>query len=212
MQKALAHFGYYDGTIDGISGRQTRAAISDLQTQQEWPVTGQLTDDQKRILLTNYADAQNGQSAPAAVDNQAKVDQLFAMINGQNPGAGGARPGPTVSPIPARRSAWRRRPAIVGLTAETPPAPQHDRRESAARDRRFGKHCPTRPAAAAPTGGVRRVSRKEPGARSVLQRTLGRLAAVGRDLHEAAGRRRRPGAGGVLAHRRQHAGAPCSGC
>ena len=61
--------------------------------------TGEPTDDEKRILLTNYADAQNGQSAPAADDNKAKVDQLFAMINGIFP-----------APAPAARQPSRRFP------------------------------------------------------------------------------------------------------
>ena len=155
VQKALAHFSYYDGTIDGISGPQTRAAISALQTQQEWPVTGQLTDDQKRILLTNYADAQNGQSAPAAVDNQAKVDQLFAMING-NPGAGTGA-GPTVSPIPATGVAPATGGVLIGGNTATP---QPTVTTVAASMDGFGKHCPDAATAAAPTGGVLAVSGK----------------------------------------------------
>ena len=209
VQKALAHFSYYDGTIDGLSGPQTRAAISALQTQQEWPVTGQLTDDQKRILLSNYADAQNGQTAPAAVDNQGQGRP--ALRDDQRPESGRW----------PRRRAWRRpdsfadsrdrlscrRPA-ESSSAETPrrPARRHDgrprRRTGSARTAPTGPRLPPRRPAACwrspagtwcPTSSATRV----------------RPPCCGRPRPSRSCRASTsPGAGGVLAHRREHAGAP----
>jgi hypothetical protein len=43
VQRALAHLGYYDGTVDGVFGPDTRAAIRRWQHEEHQPMTGHLT-------------------------------------------------------------------------------------------------------------------------------------------------------------------------
>jgi N-acetylmuramoyl-L-alanine amidase len=43
VQKDLANLGYYQGSIDGIYGRNTRDAVGRYQTEHNLTVTGTLT-------------------------------------------------------------------------------------------------------------------------------------------------------------------------
>ncbi|MYZ50439.1 peptidoglycan-binding domain-containing protein, partial [Propylenella binzhouense] len=100
VQKALAFYGLYTGAIDGLAGPGTRAAVSALQTKMGWAVTGTLKPDEQAALLAQYASDQKGGPAPATGNNTGpKVDELFAMINGQNrPGAAGQQGGVVMVP------------------------------------------------------------------------------------------------------------------
>ncbi len=51
VQRALAALGYYDGRIDGIIGKGTRAAIRRYQHELKQPMTGHLTADQATSLV-----------------------------------------------------------------------------------------------------------------------------------------------------------------
>ncbi len=51
-QTALAHLGYYDGTIDGVFGPDTRAAIRRFQFELHDPLTGRLTAAQATHLVS----------------------------------------------------------------------------------------------------------------------------------------------------------------
>lgn len=51
VQRALAALGYYDGRIDGIIGKGTRAAIRRYQHELKQPMTGHLTTDQATSLV-----------------------------------------------------------------------------------------------------------------------------------------------------------------
>ena len=44
VQTALFALGFYNGTIDGIPGAETSAAISRYQLKNNLPVTGRLSD------------------------------------------------------------------------------------------------------------------------------------------------------------------------
>lgn len=59
-QSALNYFGFPAGTADGVSGRQTRAAISNYQSYLGYPATGQLTDYERSMLQTSYQRAMAG--------------------------------------------------------------------------------------------------------------------------------------------------------
>ena len=50
VQRGLAARGYDIGTIDGVVGTQTRAAISDFQKRQGLAMTGQATRDVLALL------------------------------------------------------------------------------------------------------------------------------------------------------------------
>jgi hypothetical protein len=51
VQAALRQLGYYDGTVDGVFGPETRAAIRRYQHELQAPMTGQLTADQATKLV-----------------------------------------------------------------------------------------------------------------------------------------------------------------
>ncbi len=52
VQTALTKVGYYDGRIDGIFGSETRAAIRRYQHEVNAPMTGIITPEQSRALLS----------------------------------------------------------------------------------------------------------------------------------------------------------------
>lgn len=45
VQTALFAYGYYDGTIDGVIGPQSKAALSEMQSQYGLPITGTINPD-----------------------------------------------------------------------------------------------------------------------------------------------------------------------
>lgn len=53
-QTALNYFGFPAGTPDGVLGRNSRAAISSMQAYLNFPVTGQLTQFERGILVGAY--------------------------------------------------------------------------------------------------------------------------------------------------------------
>jgi len=53
-QTALNYFGYPAGTPDGVLGRKSRAAVSLMQAYLGFPVTGQLTQFERDILVGAY--------------------------------------------------------------------------------------------------------------------------------------------------------------
>ena len=54
VQTSLNYFSFPAGTPDGVFGRKTRSAVSSMQVYMNYPVTGQLTEFQKTVLLTSY--------------------------------------------------------------------------------------------------------------------------------------------------------------
>lgn len=59
-QIALSYFGFPAGTPDGFMGIQTRLAIRDFQGFMGFPVTGQLNDHERIVLMEAYDRAQSG--------------------------------------------------------------------------------------------------------------------------------------------------------
>jgi hypothetical protein len=54
VQRALAHFGYYDGKLDGVFGPDTRAAIRRWQFEEHQPMTGHLTAQEASKLASTW--------------------------------------------------------------------------------------------------------------------------------------------------------------
>lgn len=60
VQTALNYFGYNVGTPDGSIGPKSRAAISEYQAFLGYPATGELTENERLILVTAYQRAVAG--------------------------------------------------------------------------------------------------------------------------------------------------------
>lgn len=54
VQSALNFFGFDTGSVDGILGRKSRAAISDFQTFMDYEATGNLTREERLFLLSTF--------------------------------------------------------------------------------------------------------------------------------------------------------------
>lgn len=63
IQTSLNYFGFPAGTPDGVSGRKTRTAISNVQAFLGYPATGQLTEFEKQFLVGSYHRAVAGGAA-----------------------------------------------------------------------------------------------------------------------------------------------------
>ncbi|MBE0452560.1 peptidoglycan-binding domain-containing protein [Roseovarius autotrophicus] len=59
-QTALNYFGFPAGTPDGVSGRNTRNAISQYQAHMGYPVNGYLAEHERQFLISSYYRAQSG--------------------------------------------------------------------------------------------------------------------------------------------------------
>lgn len=86
-QRALAALGLYDGPVDGTSSPATKAAILQFQGRLNEKPTGQLTSNQRRVLMANYAASLNNK-APSQPNNGA--DPLFAALGAGAATAAGA--------------------------------------------------------------------------------------------------------------------------
>lgn len=62
-QVALNYFGFPAGVPDGVSGRNTRNAISQYQVHMGYPATGYLNEWERQYLITSYHRAQTGGAA-----------------------------------------------------------------------------------------------------------------------------------------------------
>ncbi|UWQ78395.1 caspase family protein [Leisingera sp. S132] len=58
IQQSLNYFGFPAGTVDGQLGRKSREAISTYQAYLGYPVTGQLNDFEKDLLVSSFQRAQ----------------------------------------------------------------------------------------------------------------------------------------------------------
>ena len=58
VQTALNFFEFDAGPVDGIMGEQTRTAIEAYQTYLDYPVTGQLTEEEGQFLVGSYRKAE----------------------------------------------------------------------------------------------------------------------------------------------------------
>ena len=81
VQRELARLGVYTGTIDGLSGSRTRAAISSWQTAAGLKATGEATADLLTALRQPVAAAPPAAApVPPVVKEAASTDQVAAAV------------------------------------------------------------------------------------------------------------------------------------
>jgi hypothetical protein len=68
IQHRLANLGFYQGEIDGIIGPMTREALSNFQSRTGLPVTGQLDDDTRQLLLHRHDEVHDRLPQPVPND------------------------------------------------------------------------------------------------------------------------------------------------
>jgi len=60
IQTALNYFEFDAGIVDGVMGQQSRSSIRAYQAYLQFPVTGQLTDEEQSYLLSSFKEIANG--------------------------------------------------------------------------------------------------------------------------------------------------------
>ena len=78
LQEDLAKAGYYDGTLDGVYGPSTVAAVEALQKAHGLPVTGTMDKATEAALQTDLA-AKGGVTAQAEVASTAALQQTLKL-------------------------------------------------------------------------------------------------------------------------------------
>ncbi|MCL4676758.1 MAG: peptidoglycan-binding protein, partial [Pararhodobacter sp.] len=76
---ALNHFYFHVGTPDGVLGRQSRAGISQYQAYLSFPVTGELGEFERQVLITAYQRAIAGGAEVTRV-SQRHPDGLRGLL------------------------------------------------------------------------------------------------------------------------------------
>jgi len=108
VQSALNHFYFNVGTPDGVLGRQSRAGISQYQSYLGFPMTGELTEFQRQVLISSYQRAQFGgpqviqvsQSHPDGLRGLLRVVRDEMMGVPQTPSVTAAAPAPVAPATP----------------------------------------------------------------------------------------------------------------
>jgi hypothetical protein len=80
VQLALTYFGFDAGPSDGVSGKKTRAAISEYQILLGYQPTGQLTAFEKQFLLDTHVQAQQSVSA-SSTSNTANIPTRLVLTD-----------------------------------------------------------------------------------------------------------------------------------
>lgn len=100
IQRALNHYGYSVGTVDGSLGKRSRNAISDYQKSKGMKATGKLTGQQKSELLTSYGNAKqknnNAATQAAAIGALGLGNQV---IRNRNETPASARQNAIITPV-----------------------------------------------------------------------------------------------------------------
>ncbi len=95
VQTALNYFNFDAGVADGVFGRRTRSAVSDLQAYMNFPISGELSAYEKDFLLSSFARAEAGGATTSNIiltDPEGSRALLTAYLanpigNGNNLGA-----------------------------------------------------------------------------------------------------------------------------
>ena len=127
VQTALNHFYFNVGAPDGVLGRQSRAGISQYQSYLGFPMTGDLTEFQRQVLITAYQRAQFGgpqviqvsQSHPDGLRGLLQVVRDEMMGVPQSPAVMAVAPAPTAPAAPAQGTAAAGMPNFVSGGART---------------------------------------------------------------------------------------------
>ena len=93
VQNALNHFAWNVGTADGVLGSRSRTGISQYQAYMQFPVTGQLSDIERTILVSAYQKAMLGGAAvtQVAATHRDGVRGLLQESRDQILGGGGGQ-------------------------------------------------------------------------------------------------------------------------
>ena len=92
VQQALNHFGWNVGTADGALGAKSKAAVKEYQAFMGYPVTGDLTGQERSVLVTAYHRAQTGGSVISEIVSGSVYGLrgvLIAQAQEMAPAAGG---------------------------------------------------------------------------------------------------------------------------
>lgn len=108
VQSALNHFYFNVGAPDGVLGPQSRAGISQYQSYLGFPMTGELTEFQRQVLVSSYQRAQFGgpqviqvsQSHPDGLRGLLRVVRDEMMGVPQTPSVTAAAPAPVAPATP----------------------------------------------------------------------------------------------------------------
>lgn len=135
VQQALNHFGWNVGTADGALGPKSKNAVKEYQAFMGYPVTGELTDQQRSVLVTAYHRAQAGGSAISEIVSGSVYGLrgvLIAQAQEMAPAAGGTMasagpfiPEPGIRPGEVAAAAAAAIPSLLpdGGTVTGPAAP-----------------------------------------------------------------------------------------
>jgi peptidoglycan hydrolase-like protein with peptidoglycan-binding domain len=87
-QQALRDAGHDPGSIDGVMGARTTAALKAYQEKQGLPVTGQLDDATAAKLSSGHAAASPSSTQTGGDTKASSVDPAAASTTGANAGEG----------------------------------------------------------------------------------------------------------------------------
>ena len=96
VQTALNYFGYNVGTPDGSIGPKSRAAISEYQAFLGYPATGELTENERLILVTAYQRGLAGGSMVAETVSSSPFG-MKALLIAQRDEMSGVAPATTLA-------------------------------------------------------------------------------------------------------------------
>ena len=114
VQEALNHFDWPVGTADGALGNKSKAAIKEYQAFMGFPVTGDLTDHERTVLVTAYHRSEAGGSAISEIVSGSVYGLRGVLLAQEDEMTGDATPAPApvVTPEPA--------PAVEPVAATEP--------------------------------------------------------------------------------------------
>ncbi len=132
VQESLNHFGWSVGTADGSLGPKSKSAIKEYQAFMGYPVTGELTADQRNVLVTAYHRSMAGGSVISEIVSGsvyglrgvliAQAEEM-APAGGTMAAAGPISSEPAVKPGAVAAAAAAAIPTLLPETDETVAGP-----------------------------------------------------------------------------------------
>lgn len=90
IQTALNYFSFDAGTVDGVLGARSRTAVRAFQGALSMPITGDLSDAQKEVLLSGYNEINTGTAemlGQIAANPDGALGVLKSIYSGEQPPA-----------------------------------------------------------------------------------------------------------------------------
>ena len=121
IQASLNYFGFDAGSVDGQLGRKTKNAVSQYQAYLGYPVTGQLSEFEKNLLVSSYNRAQAG---GYAVQQQVagNVDGTRGLLKTYRSEMAGTTPGQSATTIVVAPQVAQQPQATFAATAPAAPS------------------------------------------------------------------------------------------